>query len=204
MRLSESGLAHESGGRNSYPDFRMVHVPEGYEIKGLAYPGRETTYDSNSQMPCGSHSGRTIFYVFGRYPDEPDGEEYPVLDLVICHGDLLNADHDYIHRNKHLKGFGSYGDILIRDRKMYVAPTPFGLLQGVAHTRTLILPDAFPVTAEFKLVGSLVRREAEQLLVGYSFDLWKNVLTPEMISNPAAGREHLFRAGGWSMVLTKR
>jgi|SRR5829696_8936912 len=27
-------------------------------------------------------------------------------------------------------GFGSYGDILVRDRKMYVAPTPFALAEG--------------------------------------------------------------------------
>jgi len=38
--------------------------------------------------------------------------------LVICHGDFLNADHDYVHKNKSVKGFGTYGDILIRDRKM--------------------------------------------------------------------------------------
>jgi hypothetical protein len=91
--------------------------------RGLAYPGREVNYDSNSQVPSGSHNGRTIFYVFGRYPAEPDGDSFPVLDLVICHGDFLNADHEYAHKNKNVKGFGSYGDIMIRDRKMYVAPS---------------------------------------------------------------------------------
>ena len=193
-RFAESGFAYEAGGRNTFPDFRIVHVAEGYEIKGLAYPGREVNYDSNSQMPAGFHNGRTIFYVFGRYPAEPDGDIYPVLDLVICHGDFLNADHEYTHQNKNLKGFGSYGDVMIRDRKMYVAPTPFGLAQGLAHTQTLVLPDTFPVVDGYKSVGNLVRREAARLLVGYNFDLWKNVLTPEMIPNPAAGREHAFRA----------
>ena len=48
-----------------------------------------------------------------------------MLDLVVCRGDFLNADHTYVHKNKSVKGFGSYGDIMIRDRKMYVAPTPF-------------------------------------------------------------------------------
>ncbi len=67
-RLDETKLHHEIGGRNSYPDFRMVHFAEGYEVKGLAYPGREANYDCNSQVPSGSHNGRTIFYVFGRYP----------------------------------------------------------------------------------------------------------------------------------------
>ena len=139
-RLTETGLHHEVGGRNTYPDFRMVRFTEGYEVKGLAYPGREVNYDCNSQVPSGSHNGRTIFYAFGRYPAEPDGDTYPVLDLVICHGDFLNADHEYVHKNRSVKGFGSYGDIMIRDRKMYVAPTPFGLVSGVAHTQTLILP----------------------------------------------------------------
>ena len=46
----------------------MVEHTEGYEVKGLAYPGREANFDSNSQVPSGLHNGRTIFYVFGRYP----------------------------------------------------------------------------------------------------------------------------------------
>jgi putative DNA methylase len=61
------------------------------------------------------------------------------LDLVICHRDFLNADHEYKHGNKGVTGFGSYGDILIHDRKMYVVPTPFRLIEGVAHQQTLIL-----------------------------------------------------------------
>jgi hypothetical protein len=109
-RLEDTNLHFETGGRNTYPDFRMVHFAEGYEVKGLAYPGREATYDSNSQVPSGSHNGRTIFYIFGRYPAEPDDDAYPVLDLVICHGDFLNADHEYIHENKSVKGFGSYSE----------------------------------------------------------------------------------------------
>ena len=200
-RLEETGFNHEIGGRNSYPDFRMVHLAEGYEIKGLAYPGREVNYDSNSQVPSGYHNGRAIFYVFGRYPATPDGDTYPVLDLVICHGDFLNADHGYIHKNRSMKGFGSYGDIMIRDRKMYVAPTPFGLVSGVAHLQTLILPDDFEVIGDFKQVGTLVRTEADRLIVGYTFDLRQNTLKPETVPNPAAGREHVFRAWRLESIL---
>ena len=194
MCLKETRLKFEVGGRNSYPDFRMVATTEGYEVKGLAYPGREANYDCNSQAPSGNHNGRTIFYVFGRYPATPDGNTYPVLDLVMCHGDFLNADHEYVHQNKSIKGFGSYGDIMIRDRKMYVAPTPFGLTTGTAHQHTLILPEDFPVGADFQRVGTLVRRETEDLIIGYSFNLRKNVLTPKTIRNPSAGREHRFCA----------
>src|SRR5436853_116816 len=38
-RLEKKGLYFEVGGRNSYPDFRMVATTDGYELKGLAYPG---------------------------------------------------------------------------------------------------------------------------------------------------------------------
>ncbi len=101
--------------------------PKATSSKGLAYPGRTANFDSNSQVPSGFHNGRTVYYVFGRYPKKPDGKTYPVLDVVLCHGNFLNADHEYVHKNKSTKGFGSYGDILIRDRKMYVVPTPFHL-----------------------------------------------------------------------------
>jgi len=134
-RIQETGIKYEIAGRNTYPDFRIVEKTEGYELKGLAYPGRDASFDSNSQVPSGFHNGRTIYYVFGRYPKRPDGNTYPVIDLVICHGDFLNADHKYVHENKSVKSFGSYGDILIRDRKMYVVPTPFKLVEGVAHQR---------------------------------------------------------------------
>ena len=193
-RLAETRLNFEVGGRNSYPDFRLVAFTEGFEVKGLAYPGREANYDCNSQVPSGSHNGRTIFYVFGRYPSEPDGDTYPVLDLVVCHGDFLNADHTYVHKNKNVKGFGSYGDIMIRDRKMYVAPTPFGLTAGTAHQHTLILPADMRADARFSAVGRLVRRETQKLIVGYVFDLRKNTLKPETTENPDAGKRHEFCA----------
>jgi hypothetical protein len=193
-RLAELGLNFDAGGRNSYPDFRIVKTTEGYELKGLAYPGRDASFDSNSQMPAGFHNGRQIYYVFGRYPKNPDGNKYPVLDLVICHGSFLNADHEYTHKNKSVKGFGSYGDILIRDRKMYVVPTPFRLVEGVAHLQSLILPAEDQPGKDFFEVGELTRREAERLVVGYTFNLQNNDLGPQAVPNPGAGREHHFRA----------
>jgi hypothetical protein len=188
------GLHFEVGGRNTYPDFRMVATTEGYELKGLAYPGRDANFDSNSQAPTGFHNGRTIYYVFGRYPKSPDGNRYPVLDFVLCHGDFLNADHEYTHKNRSVRGFGSYGDILIRDRKMYVVPTPFRLVEGVAHQQTLILPrEIGPGGHDFVEVGELCRREADQLIIGYSFDLKANEIVLKTMPNPGAGQEHLFR-----------
>lgn len=200
-RLQNLGLHYEASGRNAYPDFCLVNFAEGYEVKGLAWPGRERNYDSNSQVPTGYHNGRQIFYVFGRYPADLTAYEvqegrrqYPVVDLVVCHGDFLNADHEYAHENGNVKGFGSYGDIMIRDRKMYVAPTPFALTEGTTGLMTLIVPETVSPDSRFEQVGELVREEAEMLVVGYTFDLRTNALVAETMPNPRAGSTHRFVA----------
>lgn len=201
-RLESLNLFFEASGRNTYPDFRMVHSADGFEVKGLAWPGRERDYDCNSQVPSGLHNGRQVFYVFGRYPadlsqysTQVGGRRcYPMIDLVICHGDFLNADREYFHKNKSIKGFGSYGDLMIRDRKMYVAPTPFALTDGTTGLMTLILPESMDVDDRFQQVGQLIRVETESLVVGYTFDLRTNELSAEKISNPTAGTSHRFRA----------
>jgi hypothetical protein len=201
-RLEKLHIHYESSGRNAYPDFRIVRSAEGFELKGLAWPGRENNYDCNSQVPAGFHNGRIIYYVFGRYPsdlseykDSAGGKkQYPVIDMVICHGDFLNADHNYIHENKSVKGFGSYGDIIIRDRKMYVAPTPFVLTDGMAGLITLILPDNQKTDERFKCVGELSRIEAENTIVEYHFDLRNNKISSKKIKNNNAGKEHKFKA----------
>lgn len=193
-RLEAMQLSFDSPGRNTYPDFRLVHSPEGYELKALAYPGREADYDCNSQVPRGEHNGRQVFYVFGRYPKNPDGNRYPVLDLVLCHGSFLNADNTYVHKNKSFRGLGSYGDILVRDRKMYVAPTPFALAEGTAHRNTLILPDTEKLGPEFVPVGTLRRREVDEVVITYKFDLKENTLQTTTAPNPNAGLEHVFIA----------
>ena len=193
-RLDSIGENYDESGRNTYPDFKLVRITEGYEIKGLAYPGRDKDFDSNSQIPAGEHNGRQVFYVFGRYPKKPDGNSYPVLDLVICHGSFLNADNTYIHKNESFRGFGSYGDILVRDRKMYVVPTPFALLEGAAHHRTLILPADLPVDDDHIEIATMTRQEADNLIVAYEFDLRSNELATTQAPNPNAGWEHIFKA----------
>ena len=195
-RLKTLDIHFETPGRNVYPDFCLVEYPEGYEIKGLAYPGREKDYDANSNVPTGEHNGRQIFYIFGRYPSDKTGTqtEYPVIDLVLCHGDFLNAQRDYVHKNKHINGFGTYGDIMIRDRKMYVVPTPFVLTHGTTGLATLILPENYEVPDGFFCVGDLVRVEDNQLVSGYSFDLQTNKIQAKMIDNPNAGKKHFFKA----------
>ena len=126
-------------------------------------------FDSNSQVPTGFHNGRDIFYVFGRYPSDPQNpHQYPVLDFIICHGDFLNADHDYLHKNKSIKGFGSYGDIMIRDRKNVCCS--HALLRCSTDTEaqiTLIIPEEMSLTSDIVEVGELARIEASELIVGY-------------------------------------
>jgi hypothetical protein len=170
-----------------------VNFPVGFEIKGLGFPGREANYDCNSQVPSGLHNGREIYYVFGRYPAKTKDKEYPVYDLVMCHGDFLNADHSYVHKNKNLKGFGSYGDIMIRDRKMYVAPTPYALTSGMERQVTFICPNSFTAGDGLKPSGEFKRIESPHLIRGYSFDMLTHELTPTHIDNPAAGTEHPFK-----------
>ena len=193
-RLDGLALNFDSPGRNSYPDFRLVRFAEGYELKGLAYPGREADYDCNSQVPCGEHNGRHVYYVFGRYPASPDGNSYPVVDFVLCHGSFLNADDTYVHKNKSFRGFGSYGDILVRDRKMYVAPTPFALADGTAHRSTLILPADHPVEPGLVQVGEFSRSEVQNVVVAYAFDLRTNEISTQVLPNRNAGTVHVFRA----------
>ena len=195
-RLDNCGLNYDEPGRNTYPDFRLVDHRAGFEVKGLAWPGREADYDANSQVPAGEHNGRQIYYVFGRYPSDVQGhDEYPVTDLVVCHGSFLNATLNYVHKNKSFRGFGSYGDILIRDRKMYVVPTPFFLVKGTVGQSTLITPKGL-LEGDNRLtaVGELVRVEVDELVGSYEFDLTTNGLTRHMVPNPSAGVRHEFLA----------
>jgi hypothetical protein len=192
LRLSSLGLNFDEPSRNAYPDFRLVDFPVGFELKGLGFPGREANYDCNSQVPSGRHNGREIYYVFGRYPAKSKDKSYPVYDLVMCHGDFLNADHSYVHKNKNLKGFGSYGDMMIRDRKMYVAPTPYALTLGTERQVTLIVPQDFKPSRKLKQAGSFTRIESVNLIRGYSFDMMSHELKAVLIPNPDSGKKHPF------------
>lgn len=146
-----------------------------------------------AEAPSGVHGGRTIFYVFIRYP-KGAGSSFPVYDLVICHGDLLNPTRAYVHRNENVPNFGAYGDIMIRDRKMYVVRTPYSIAEGLAGQRTLILPSAWNAPSELQEVGRLERREAADLAVGYRFDLKRAALETISEPNTNACRPHKFTA----------
>ena len=67
-RLRSTGVLFDKSGRNSYPDFTLVEFAEGYETKGLAWPGRESTYDCNSQVPTGPTTDVTFSMSSGATP----------------------------------------------------------------------------------------------------------------------------------------
>jgi hypothetical protein len=210
-RLDETRIGYIESGRNVYPDFLLEGEPsEGFEVKGLAYPGREADFDANSAAPAGVHEGRTIYYVFVRYPDTEENR-YPLSDLVVCHGDVLNPTRGYVHRNRSFRTFGGYGDIMIRDRKMYVVGTPYDIAEGLAGQRTLIVPASEEVPDELMRVGEFTRVEADRVAVGYTFDLTTNEITVIDEANPTAGKQHTFAAyrvrgseGGATVQLASR
>ena len=197
-RLSEANIHYDDPRRNSYPDLTLVDTPEGIEVKGLATPGRDASFDGNSQIARPTHNRRSIYYAFGRYPAQPSGNAFPVVDLVVVPGSFLNADDTYKHKNTSTRGFGSYGDILLRDRKMYVMPTPLALLDGVEGTRTLLLTDDMELGDEFVKVGKIIRVETSDVMVSYTFDFATHELKPTYRKNPKAGQEHHFQA--WRVV----
>ena len=83
---------------------------------------------------------------------------------------------------------------MIRDRKMYVAPTPYALTEGTENQITLITPASVKQNDGFKKVGHLTRIEAKKLIIGYEFDLVSNDINANKIDNPNADKPHEFCA----------
>jgi hypothetical protein len=83
---------------------------------------------------------------------------------------------------------------MIRDRKMYVAPTPFALTEGTTGLATLILQNNQAIDTRYKCVGELNRVEADEIIVGYNFDLRSNKINSRKLKNKDSGKEHRFKA----------
>ena len=193
-RIIATGLEYNELSRHGYPDFVLKSHRSGYEVKGLAYPGRDKDFDCNSQLPLAIHDGNVIYYIFGRYPASKENE-FPVVDLVLCAASFLNAETENTNTNQSFRGAGSYGDILIRDRRMYVCATPYALATGTAGHATLILEAAasdMPNALEW--VGQLQRIEAAEVVTGYSFDLKANTLRSDKEPSANAGLLREFSA----------
>jgi hypothetical protein len=194
-RIEAAGLAYEELGRHGYPDFVLTGHPSGYEVKGLAHPGRHADFDCNSQLPLAMQDGKAVYYIFGRYPPTRE-QEFLVHDLVLCSAAFLNAQTENTSTNQSFRGAGSYGDILIRDRRMYVCATPYALAPATVGQATLILEqhEAIDLPDMLEAVGQMQRVESPELVTGYSFDLVQNTLHSERGANPNAGIPHSFAA----------
>lgn len=192
------GIGSRSLGQNSWPDFVLDDHDEGYELKGLEVPGRSRDFDANSRLPKGQADGREIYYVFGRYPRGAVRAKGPLTDMVVCHGSFLSRDGQLIHKNTSVKGGGTYGDVLLRVRKMFVPPTPFRSVLGTIGTRTLIVPDNVAVgldgDARLQRVGQLDRVEASERITGVAIDLSAPGMTVNTAPSDGAGAVHRFMA----------
>lgn len=179
-RVKSLNLPYEPQGRNSYPDFWVGNAAtapaEGYEIKSLSFskgkPARKD-YDCNSSIPSGTKDGKDVFLVFFLYTGS-GADPRPVQSLCIAHGNLINADHEVAaaHVNEAIKGFGSYGEGFIRNRKMYVFAHPLTIdPSGLGRCR-LIVPSEWKVShGDLRKVGTLNRTVASTSLVSYSIHL---------------------------------
>ena len=58
----------------------------------------------------------------------------------------------------------------------------------------MIVPEGHAVDADLVEVGTFTRREVDEVVVAYSFDLRTNQLATTRVANPNAGREHVFKA----------
>lgn len=196
--LRHAGLSSHSLGANAWPDFELDDHLEGYELKGLEIPGRQKDFDANSRLPKGEHRGRDVYYVFGRYAKGAAGSRQPLQDMVVCHGSFLSRDGQLIHKNTSVRGGGSYGDILIRVRKMFVPPTPFSTVTGTSGTQTLIVPESMrhklDADIRLKLVGKLERVEATVRITGMSLDLSQPGMTVATAPVATGGSVHAFAA----------
>lgn len=77
---------------------------------------------------------------------------------------------------------------------MYIALTPWNLADGTKFQATLILPSDHNPGRDFFVVGDLVLREADDMVVGYAFDLLTDTISATKAPNPQAGEEHHFCA----------
>jgi hypothetical protein len=193
-RIREAGFDVPETGRVSYPDFPIVGLDEAYEVKGITSGSRERDFDCNSTLPEGVHQGHQMLYLFGRYEGPAAGERPRVLDLAIVHGTLLNAGGSTLPRNSSFRGLGSYGDVLLRARKMFVAFTPYGLLSNLRDHCTLVLPVGWeePPTG-FECVGEITRHRVPEQVVGYAEDFVSGTLTPVTAAHDLGVTDHVFK-----------
>ena len=123
------------------------------------------------------------------------GMSQRVKDVVIVHGDLLNPSAEILPKNRSVRLVGGYGDVLLRVRKMFVADTPYRLLDNIRTHCTAVLPSPWSAPNEdFQVVGQFGRVEVASRLSAFTEDIVKNTLKHTTTPNTNAGKVHEFRA----------
>ena len=153
---------------------------------------RASGLDYNTTPPCGTvrvydRDKRPLdirgFYLFVCQEAVPEREGfYRVTGLVLCDGNLLNADFDlYLEatgqRRKKI-GLGSYGDGVDRTRPMFIFANPLGVPQLDRHA-TLVHPSSdleqeFPRLRCIGTIRRTIREEGEEA-VFYCYRLQEDV-----------------------------
>jgi len=197
-RLVETGYPWRISGRNTYPDFWLDvdGVPEGYEVKSLALNPRgqpaRIDFDANSSIPSGVRASAQILIAFFLYTGARDAPR-EVHSLVLFHGDLLNDERELVHQNLAIRGFGSYGDAFIRDRKMYVFKTPFAIdPSSLGHLRLIVPTEWALQDSRVVKIGTITRTIASERLREYRVDLYQHVVTAVTAADPRAGQVRTF------------
>ena len=202
-RLDELDYTYVISGRNTYPDFWIGEGKDrfGLEVKSLSSSGGRPArkdFDTNSTIPGGEKQGSPIFTAFFLYTGT-GSDPRPIQSLSVVHGDLLNAERDFVHENKAIHGFGSYGEAFIRDRKMYVFPTPFTIIPSLLGKVRLVIPSGLQLDSTIPPLGKLeevTRRWVDDRVIGYRIDLVSNVASPETEPSPRRGQEMNFEVWG--------
>jgi len=191
-RASAAGLGVVQSGRNAYPDFWLTgRTTFGNEVKSLARkangePAR-ADMDFNSTVPRPTIDGNSCVITFAVYEKSADLERR-VTTVCLTDVALLNADDSLVHRNYSIAGFGSYGDGLVRNRRMYRFTTPvrigrdFGTQENggrsieIMDKATLILREGLLAARDAHAqglvrIGTITRTWAARRLKAYTVTL---------------------------------
>lgn len=172
----EDGIPYEITklGANDHPDAIIEGV--GFELKSKTGNG---DIQFNSTIPTGRFKHRRAegecYYAVARYVNDRNFGQ--LHDFVICYGDYFNHDHEFAHAhaNSQEKGFGDYGDGVVRHRKMYSFPTPTREVSGVS----LILDtdEAMKINSDLVL-ESYIDRHEKDTGVSHRFFVYRHKLIP--------------------------
>lgn len=157
MVLLRQGRCETSSAERLRTDLSLVAAIENKKLerqRGGAV-ARASGLDYNTTPPCGTvrvyqETGDILdiraFYLFVCLEPAPAApEQLVVTGLVLCDGDILNADFEYylsvVGQREKIIGLGTYGDGADRNRPMVIFANPLGASE-LDHHASLIHAEA--------------------------------------------------------------